>query len=225
MWCRPISLEGHIWPTHKHAVVAVKLGATSEIPTFKIFEELTTKTGTNPFQAKSFGKDHTKPNLLQGWHAIHLEAVFKIILSAAFSNAVFLHCLLDPAITAFIHTLPPGREDPFWVQPGENQHGKLLWKACQFVITVATYLKHYLEQPYMVVGVPHVYYGPNICVTDLPDIIAFLVEYQYPPEVEQPEEDDSFIMDFSVAPGDVTAICGVAPRVSVSGCSGSARSQ
>ena len=63
----------------------------------------------------------------------------------------------------------------------------------------------------MVVGAPHVYFGPNIHVTDLPDIIAFLVEYQYPPEVEQPEEDDSFMMDFSVTPGDVTAVCGVAP--------------
>ena len=177
----------------------------------QIFEEVTTKMGTNPFQAKSFGKDHTNPNLLQGWHAIHLEAVFKIILSAAFSDAVFLHCLLDPVITAFVHTLPPGRKDPFWMQPGENQHGKLLWKACQFVITVATYWKYYLEHPYMVVGVPHVYFGPNIRVTDLPDIVAFLVEYQCLPEVEQPEEDDSFIMDFSVAPGDVTAICGVAP--------------
>ena len=80
----------------------------------KIFEGLTTKTGTNPFQAKSFGKDHIKPNLLQGWHAICLEAVFKIILSATFSDAVFLHCLLDPVITAFIHTLPPGRKDPFF---------------------------------------------------------------------------------------------------------------
>ena len=37
----------------------------------------------------------------------------KIILSATFSDVVFLHCLLDPAITAFIHTLPPGRKDPF----------------------------------------------------------------------------------------------------------------
>ena len=63
----------------------------------------------------------------------------------------------------------------------------------------------------MVVGVSHVYIGPNIHVTDLPDIVAFLVEYQYPPEVKQPEEDDSFMMDFSVGPGDVTAICGVAP--------------
>ena len=53
-------------------------------------------------------------------------------------------------------------------------------------------------------GVPHVYFGWNICVTDLPGIVAFLVKYQYLPEVEQPEEDDSFIMDFSVAPGDVT---------------------
>ena len=58
----------------------------------------------------------------------------------------------------------------------------------------------------MVVGVPHVYFGLNIHVTDLPDIVAFLVEYQYLPEVEQPQEDDSFIMDFSVAPRDVTAI-------------------
>ena len=97
-------------------------------------------------------------------------------LSAAFNDAVFLHCLLDPAITAFIHTLPPDRKDPFWAQPGKNQHGKLLWKAHQFVITVATYLKHYLEQPYMVVGVPHVYFGMHICVTDLPDIVVFLVE-------------------------------------------------
>ena len=62
----------------------------------------------------------------------------------------------------------------------------------------------------MVVRVPHVYFGPNIHVTDLPDIVTFLVEYQYPPEVEQLEEDDSFMMDFSVGPGDVTAICGVA---------------
>ena len=124
---------------------------------------------------------------------------------------LFLHCLLAPAITAFIHTLPPGRKDPFWVQPGKIQHGKLLWKAHQFVITVVTYLKHYLEQPYMVVGVPHVYFGLNIHVTDLPDIVAFLIEYQYPPEMEWPEEDDNFIVDFSVACGDVTAICGVAP--------------
>ena len=29
---------------------------------------------------------------------------------------------------------------------------------------------------------------------------SILVEYQYLPEVEQPQEDDSFIMDFSVAP-------------------------
>ena len=63
----------------------------------------------------------------------------------------------------------------------------------------------------MVVAVPHVYFGPNIHVTDLPDIRAFLVEYQYPPEVEQPEGDDGFMMDFSVGPGDVTAICVVAP--------------
>ena len=103
MWCRPVSFEGHIWPTHKHAIVGVKLGATSEIPMDNVFEELTTKTGTNPFQAMSFGKDHIKPNLLQGWRVIHLEAVFKIILSATFSDAVFLHCLLDPALTAFIH--------------------------------------------------------------------------------------------------------------------------
>ena len=84
MACRPVCFEGHIWPTCEHAIVGVKLGATSEIPMDKIFEELTTKTGTNPFQAKSFRKDHIKPNLLQGWHTIHLEAVFKIILSAAF---------------------------------------------------------------------------------------------------------------------------------------------
>ena len=61
----------------------------------------------------NYHQDHIKPYLLQGWHTIHLEAVFKIILPAAFSDAVFLHCLLDPAITTFIHTLPPGRRIHF----------------------------------------------------------------------------------------------------------------
>ena len=158
---------------------------------------------------KKFGQVNSKSHLLCGWHSIHLEAISRILLSATFTDVVLLHCLLDPAITAFVHVLPPGRTDEFWASPGQNQHGKLLWTTHQFVITIATYLQHYLEQPYTVADVSYIYLGLTISPSDLPKVATFLAEHQDLPKFNQ--LDDTFIMDLQVAPGDVTTAFGDAP--------------
>ena len=106
-----------------------------------------------------------------------------------------------------LYTCNPDRTDEFWASPGQNQHGKLLWKTHQFVITIATYLQHYLEQLYSVAGIPYVYLGSTISPSDLPKVATFLSKYQYPPEFNQ--LDGSFIMDLQVAPVDDTTASGV----------------
>ena len=77
------------------------------------------------------------------------------------------------------------------------------------MITVATYLQHYLEQTYTVADILYVYLGPNISQYDLPKATTFRAEYQYLPEFNQ--LDDSFIVDLQVAPGDVTTAFRDAP--------------
>ena len=103
MWPGPVDFDGHVWPTREHAIINVKLGATSEIPVSKICDDLMEYADTNPLRAKKFGQVKSKSHLLEGRHSIHLEAVLRILLSAVFTDVVFLHCFLDPSITAFVH--------------------------------------------------------------------------------------------------------------------------
>ena len=91
----------------------MKLGATSQIPVSMIYDDLMGYADTNPFWAKKFGQVKSKSCLLGGWHSIHLETICRILLSAAFTEVIFLYCLPDPAITAFVHVLPPDRTDEF----------------------------------------------------------------------------------------------------------------
>ena len=56
MWPGPVDFDGHIWPTHEHAIINVKLGATSEMPVSKIYDNLIEYADTNPFWAKKFGQ-------------------------------------------------------------------------------------------------------------------------------------------------------------------------
>ena len=179
MWTGPVHFQGQMWPTREHAIVAVKLERTSYLGKEKIRElVLDCKDG---FQAKRVGKRYSNHNQIGFWHSVRRSTVFDILISAAFTDAQFLSCLLDPQIKEFHHVLPSGYRDPYWATPGENIHGKLLAGVRKSIITVATQLHHFLHHPYVITDLNHIYLGQGVSLDMIPSIAGAIHLLYYPP--------------------------------------------
>ena len=109
--------------------------------------------------------------------------VFNILMSAAFTDAQFLSCLLDPNIEEFHHVLLHGYRDPYWATPGKNI---LLAGVCKAIIMVATQLHHFLHHPYVVPDLGHIYLEWSISLDLIPSVAGTIHLLHYPPPpVEQ----------------------------------------
>ena len=123
MWTGPIYFDDKYWPSQEHAIVATKLDCATFMSKPEV-RNLVLKCG-NGFEAKKIGRDYSVSHKIARWHDVRRTVVFDVLISAAFTDAQFLTCLLDPMISDFRHVLPAGRRDPYWAYPGENIHGKL----------------------------------------------------------------------------------------------------
>ena len=153
MWTGPVYFQNRRWPTHEHAIVVVKLDKSSHLDSEEIWK-LVLKC-PDGFQAKCLGRRHSVHCLIEQWHNVRSSTVFDILMSAAFTNAQFLSCLLDPNIKEFHHVLPHGYRNPYWATPGKNIHGILLAGVRKAIIMVATQLHHFLHRPYVVPDLGH----------------------------------------------------------------------
>ena len=102
-------------------------------------------------------------------------------MSAAFTDAQFLSCLLDPNIEDFHHVLPHGYRDPYWAKPGQNIHSILLAGVRKAIITVATQLHHFLHHPYVVPDLGHIYLGQSVSLDMIPSVAGAIHLLHYPP--------------------------------------------
>ena len=133
------------------------------------------------FQAKRLGRNKSVPHKIRHWHEGRRGIVRDVLISAAFTDAQFITCLLDPSIKEFQHVLPYGRTDPFWASPGENVHGKLLSEVRKLMITAASQLCHYIHNPYIVSGLDHIYLGPSLDIEAIPSVAGEVHLINYPP--------------------------------------------
>ena len=184
MWTGPVYFDGMCWPTREHAIVPEKLGQTASLSK-QYIRELVLKCDSC-FNAKKLGKEKSSPQKIAHWHVARRTVVYDVLISAAFTDAQFLTCLMDPVITDFRHVLPAGRKDPYWAYPGENMHGKLLTGGRKAMITVASQLCHFCHNPYIVRGLDHIYLGKNISVDLIPSVVGkvHLLHYPLPPLLE-----------------------------------------
>ena len=123
-------------------------------------------------------------------------------MSAAFTDAQFLSCLLDPNIEEFHHVLPHGYRDPYWATSGKNIHGILLAGVHKAIITVATQLHHFLHRPYVVPDLGHIYLGRSVSLDLIPSVAGkiHLLHYPLPPvkqniPIPPPTKHPQFIQD------------------------------
>ena len=130
---------------------------------------------------KKLGREHLIVHWIGQWHETHRTVVFDILVSAAFTDAQFLTCLLDPLIEAFHHVLPAGRSDPYWAVPGENVHGKLLTGVRKAMITVASQLCYYFYHPYIVRDLNQIYLRRNVAIDLIPSVDGKVHLLHYPP--------------------------------------------
>ena len=107
--------------------------------------------------------------------------VFDILTSAAFTDAQFLSCLLDPNVEEFHHVLPHGYHDPYWPTPGENIRVVLLTGVRKAITTVSTQLHHFLCCPYVVEDLSHIYLGQSMALDMIPSVAGAIHLLQYPP--------------------------------------------
>ena len=133
------------------------------------------------FQAKRLGRRYSVHHLIEHWHNVRRSTVFDILMSAAFTDAQFLSCLLDPNIEDFHHVLPHGYRDPYWVTPDQNIHGILLASVPKAIITVATQLHHFLHCPYVVPDLGHIYLGQSVSLDMIPSVAGVIHLLHYPP--------------------------------------------
>ena len=103
MWTGPVYFQNQRWPTREHAIVAVKLGKASHLDSEEICK-LVLKC-PDGFQAKRLGKRHSVRHLINQWHKVRRPTVFDILMSAVFTDAQFLSCLLDPNIEEYCVTI------------------------------------------------------------------------------------------------------------------------
>ena len=184
MWTGPVYFQNRRWPTREHAIVAVKLDKASHLDSEEICK-LVLKC-PDGFQAKRLGRRHSIHHLIDQWHDVRRSTVFDILMSAAFTDAQFLSCLLDPNIEEFHHVLPHGYRDPYWATPGKNIHGILLAGVRKAIITVATQLHHFLHHPYVVPDLGHIYLGRSVSLDLIPSVAGEIHLLHYPPPpVEQ----------------------------------------
>ena len=179
MWTGPVHFQGQMWPTREHAIVAIKLDRTSYLDKKRIRElVLDCKDG---FQAKRLGKKYSNHHKIDLWHSVRRSTVFDMLIAAAFTDAQFFHCLLDPQIEEFHHVLPSGYRDPYWATPGENIHGKLLAGVRKSIITVATQLHQFLHHPYVIIDLNHIYLRQGVSLDMIPSIAGAIHLLYYPP--------------------------------------------
>ena len=179
MWTGPVYFDGMCWPTREHAIVAEKLGQTASLSK-QYIREFVLKCNSG-FNAKKLGRENSSPQKIAHWHAARQTVVYDVLISAAFTDAQFLTCLMDPMITDFRHVLPAGQKDLYWAHPGENMHGKLLTGVCKAMITVASQLCHFCHNPYIVRSLDHIYLGKNISVDLIPSGAGKVHLLHYPP--------------------------------------------
>ena len=168
MWTGPVYFQNPRWPTHKHAIVVVKLEKASHLDSVEICK-LVLKC-PDGFQAKRLGRRHSVHHLIEHWHNVQRSTVFDILMSAAFTDVQFLSCLLDPNIEEFHHVLPHRYCDPYWATPGQNIHGILLAGVCKAIITVAIQLHHFLHHPYVLMDLGHIYLGRSVSLDMIPSV-------------------------------------------------------
>ncbi len=177
MWHGPAVSLGKIWPTKEHAIVAKKLLLTTTMELDEISTHLQKYASLNLFLVKKFGKQMSEASLIHKWHDRCINAADQVMMSSALTDPQVLNCLLDPAIHQFSHQVPSPSKDPFWVEPGQNHHGKLLMVICKHLITLATYLRHFLQLLYLIKNQKEIYLGPGIKGSTLPDVVKFLATY------------------------------------------------
>ena len=179
MWTGPVYFQNQRWPTCEHAIVAVKLEKASHLDSAKICKLVL--ECPDGFQAKCLGRRYSVHHLIEHWHNVRRSTVFDILMSAAFTDAQFLSCLLDPNIEDFHHVLPHGYRDPYWVTPGQNIHSILLAGVRKAIITVATQLHHFLHRPYVVPDLGHIYLGQSVSLDMIPSVAGVIHLLHYPP--------------------------------------------
>ena len=180
MWPAPFLYENLLWPSHEHAIQAKKIEIVKDFSLNRAHHILCNDAETTGYKAKTFTNTLLKQCDRSSWHLVWEEIVHNILLCAGFSDHQFLHCLLDPRIKNFKHTLPHPNPQDIW-SGEQNLHGKLLLQVWTQILDFATYIYEYNTKPFMVQGLNHIYTGKSITRGSLPNHLDFVFRHNFPP--------------------------------------------
>ena len=131
--------------------------------------------------AKSaMNQDFAKIEDHSSWHASRLETIHIIILHAALTDHQVLHCILDPRISRFQHTLPKPKPDCFWSRE-QNNHGILLQTIHHELIDFASFWHLYNMSPFTVEGYEYRYTGEYLKPSTVQLPLHPLFMHNFPP--------------------------------------------
>ena len=137
MWMSPFTFKDITWPSHKHAILAIKKKILTGAPlsdmadTINSYAKGTWAKATTSLEFEAIW-DHDP------WHNSRQETVHIILIHATLTDHQVLRCILDPRIHNFQHTLPHLNPNCFWSSQNNN-HGLLLQSIHHELIDFASY--------------------------------------------------------------------------------------
>ena len=184
---QPITFKGSPWPSREHLYQATKLVAHNTTKRHHSLQGLARQwRDKTPAEVKALVKAQIK-SPTQEWLSNRLECMRRLVFAWALADKNVLLAVLQPEVSEFIHTLPPGRVDTFWSSSGprgskgQNQLGLLILQIRVLLCEMATLLREFLQSPYLRAGFTQKPLHPKVPLFWLPDRLSFFKRFSYRP--------------------------------------------